>query len=323
MTTSSSNRSAQSVRLSSPAKVNLFLEVHGRRPDGFHELDTLMLTLDLGDELRVEFSDQPGVQLELSGPAASEDIPTDERNLASRAAKFLLDDAIERGLADPGRGLLLTLEKKIPSRAGLGGGSSNAAAACLGAAHLLGNHWDQEQLSTCLGSLGSDCAFFVNAAATGFARCQGRGEIVSALGVFDSDWHFVVIAPSLAISTPEVFAALGRGLSAECAPPSVHENLFFCPESEARLGLFNRLEAAALEAVPALGVWRDLLDENDAQHFLLSGTGSTYYGMYRSREEAEASLVRIRDAAGSRELPLRGSWVARPNGRGVHILPDE
>ena len=310
------------MRVSSPAKINPYLEVLCRRPDGFHDLDTLMLTLDLADELHLQVTREPGLRLKLGGPAASEDIPDDSGNLAWRAAAWVLDDAIARGLLDPKCGLDIFLHKKIPSRAGMGGGSSNAAAACWGSAQLLGNHWSRAQLDTCLGRLGSDCTFFLKAVSTGFARCQGRGEIVRPLNPIDLDWHVCLLTPALHISTPEVFAACERVLSERMEAPSVRENLFSCPESEARLGLFNRLEAAALEAVPALGVWRDLLDDHDAKHFLLSGSGSTFFGLYRSREEAGTCLARLRQAAQERGLPLRGSWIAQPRGAGVSELPD-
>jgi 4-diphosphocytidyl-2-C-methyl-D-erythritol kinase len=120
-----------------PAKLNLFLEVLARRPDGFHEVDTLLVALDRGDALRARLGAQPAgggqVALRLGGPAATPDVPSDRTNLAVRAAEGVL--ALASG---PPRSLWLELEKRVPSQAGLGGGSSDAVAAALASAELLG-----------------------------------------------------------------------------------------------------------------------------------------------------------------------------------------
>jgi len=309
------------VRMLAPAKVNPYLEVEGRREDGFHELDTLMVALDLADELELELCSTPGVHLALSGEYASDDIPSDERNLAVSASARVLADALERGTVPASTGINLSLSKKIPSQAGLGGGSSDAAAACLGTAILLGKGWQGGELRAWLADLGSDCVFFHDAAMTGFARCKGRGELVQALEPIDPSWCFALLAPDLRVPTGEVFGALTRALSEGAVLPSVPERLFFCPEAEARLGLFNRLEAAAQSAIPALGAWRNLLDQNGAQHYLLSGSGSTYFGLYRNQEEARASLQGLVRAASQSGLEVRGTWVAKPLGRGASQLP--
>ena len=114
------------VRLFSPAKLNLDLRALERRSDGYRELDTEMVLLDLGDELELARSSEPGVRLSLEGPALTDDIPSDERNLAVRAAQRVL---AEGGAEGGSAGLDLRLLKRVPSGAGLGGGSSNAAAA--------------------------------------------------------------------------------------------------------------------------------------------------------------------------------------------------
>ncbi len=322
MATEREQKNPAVVHVLAPAKVNPWLEVLHRRPDGFHELDTTMVALDLADELRLERSEEPGVQLSLSGPMASPDIPRDSSNLAVRAAEMVLDEAIRSRQSDGARGIRIELEKKIPSQAGLGGGSSDAAAACLGALQLLGEPWQAQQVRELLAGLGSDCVFFHDAATTGFARCKGRGELVETLDPIEASWSFALLAPALAVPTGEVFRALARALSAGVDGPSVPERLFSCTEAEARLGLFNRLEAAAQIAVPALSAWRDFLDQNDAQHFQLSGSGSTYFGMYRNQEDARASLDGLVHAAAESKLALRGTWVARPLGTGACLRAD-
>lgn len=308
-----------------PAKVNLWLDVLAKRPDGYHEVDTGILALDLADRLTVEVGDGPGVALELSGPMLSDDVPRDRSNLAVRAAELVLADARSAGQVERGTGLCLALEKRVPSRAGLGGGSSDAAAAMLGAAHALGFRLDPGLARTRLAALGSDCAFFLDAGATGFARCTGRGEHVVPLAVNDRAWTVALLAPDVACPTGAVYAALessgGRPLSARAQCSSVRESLLSRTEAEVRAGISNRLEAAALEAVPALRPWRDLLDENGAPHFTLSGSGSTFFGLFRDEAEARACLEELVRAARARRLAIRGTWSAHPSGTGAALAP--
>lgn len=303
------------VRVLAPAKVNLWLDVLGRRDDGFHELDTGMVALDLFDEVVVWRTRTPGITLELLGPAVTSDVPADASNLAARAAARVLEHSGCDG------GLALRLTKRIPSGAGLGGGSSDAAAALIGAAASLAVDLPVAHARSWLAELGSDCVFFFDAAATGFAQCQGRGELVRPRKITDPDWTFALVAPAVHVPTRDVYAALERCLSASPGWSSVREELFSCPEDELRLGLRNRLEAAALDAVRALRPWRQLLDETDARHFVLSGSGSTFFGIYRDEGEARRRLRAVVDAAGKRGLELRGHWLARPAGAGARRAP--
>ena len=302
-----------------PAKVNLWLDVKGRRDDGFHELDTGMLALDLFDELEVRETASGRVELEVGGPAATPDIPSGATNLAVRAAELQLRHAVTTGAASAESGLAIRLVKNVPSGAGLGGGSSDAAAALVGAAAALGVEVDHDLARGWLASLGSDCVFFLDAAVTGFARCIGRGELVEAREIGDESWTFALFAPDLPVPTKAVYGALGTALSEGGAMPSVRESLLSCPESELRLGLRNHLEAAALEAVPALRPWRQLLDANNASHFLLSGSGSTFFGVYSDGTEARRALDDLVGAAKALDLAVRGHWLLRPAGRGAVV----
>ena len=156
------------LRLLAPAKINLALEVLGRRPDGYHELDTVLTTIDLADELRL--ATHAGLDVRLAGAGGDEIDPAEE--LCGRAARALADAAAR---APDAR---IEVTKRIPVAAGLGGGSSDAAAVLRGLNMLWELHWPVERLEEVATQLGSDVPFFLHG---GTARCTGRGEIVEPL----------------------------------------------------------------------------------------------------------------------------------------------
>ncbi len=279
------------VRLRAPAKVNLSLAVLGKRPDGYHEVDTRLCALELFDRLEMVRAPGSGVRLELSGPFASPDVPADASNLAARAAQAALD------LAPGSDGLALRLEKHIPSGSGLGGGSSDAAAAWVGAATLLGlDPWSAAG-ERVLAALGSDCVFFWKAAMTGYARCLGRGERVEPAPAPASPACVALLVPAVSCPTGKVYAAFAG-----------------------RSGGPNELEPAALAAVPELRAWRETLDSCGGTRWQLSGSGSAFFAAHDDPALAAADLGRAQSAFRARGLVPRGSWMARVSGRGAEIL---
>lgn len=156
------------LRLRAPAKINLALEVTGRRPDGYHDIDTVMTTIDLADDVRL--SPAPALEVALAGPEAKGIDPTDD--LSGRAARALA--------AAAGRDPAVRIEvaKRIPSPAGLGGGSSDAAAVLRGLNVLWSLDWPLARLSEVAATVGADVPFFLHG---GAARCTGRGEVVEPL----------------------------------------------------------------------------------------------------------------------------------------------
>ena len=286
-------------------------------------MDTGLLALDLADEVRVARSEEPGVQLELSGSHISDDIPRDGRNLAARAAEVVLAHAVERGAVESNAGVRVHVVKNVPSGAGLGGGSADASAALVGTARALEVELAPGDSRSWLSALGSDCVFFVDAARTGFARCFDRGNRVVPLPLLDHTWSVALVAPRIHCRTADVYAALERSLSGGPESSSVREKLLSRPEVDVRDGLRNCLEAAALEAFPALLPWRNLLDENSARHYCLSGSGSTFFGLFRDVRDARVSLERVVRAATESGLDLRGHWLARPAGAGAVVVPGD
>lgn len=298
-------------RETAPAKLNLRLEVHGRRPDGFHELRTWMAAVDLCDRLEAAEVPRPGVHLRLEGPANSADIPSDERNLAVRAVLAGLERARSSGRRVP-PGVELRLHKEIPSQAGLGGASSDAAAALRALDALLDRELGPEVREELLAELGSDCVFFERARASGLALCLGRGERVRPLPPLPADWRFLVLTPAIACPTPAVFAAWAAGARVgepdrDGAPPGLPETW---SDGTLERWLVNELEPAARVAVPELGRWLDGLPGplEDSTRFVLTGSGSSVFALARSPQAARERLAAVR-AAG---VACRGAWILAP-----------
>ena len=206
-------------RASAPAKINLYLEVLGLRADGHHEIRTWMMAVEPSDSVAARATRGSGIALSLTGAQASPDIRADETNLAWRAAQAVLDHGRARGQVDTRAGLELALEKNIPSGAGLGGASSDAAAAWIAAQAALGFEVSISETQAGLERLGSDCAFFFQTARTGFGRCEGRGERVLEEVSPPTRWSVAILTPAVSASTAQVYAALRIRLSAK---PEVH-----------------------------------------------------------------------------------------------------
>ena len=285
-----------------PAKVNLVLAVVERRDDGFHELDTVMAALDWCDRLSID-PNSAAPPLVVTGPMNSPDIPLDEANLVVRTARAVaaLVDADAPNFV---------LEKELPSMAGLGGGSADAAAAAWLTARHLGLDPDAEAVRAVVASVGSDASFFLEARATGVARCRGRGEIVEPIELELPGW-ISLITPAVSVSTPAVFGALRPSDWSGAIEP------FNGWQSNAEWTSTNDLEVAAERVEPELVVWREALDETPGGRWLLSGSGSSYFAMHLSREAAEEALAAAVIAGKARDLGLRAQRVCRLRRAGV------
>lgn len=274
-----------------PAKINLGLEILGRRADGYHELCTIYQEIDLADDLVLE----PAANLSLV--CEGEPVPTGEDNLVLRAARLL---AAEAGVEPRAR---LRLRKRIPAQAGLGGGSSDAAAALRGLDRLWGTRMAEPRLRSLAAALGSDVPFFL---VGGCALGHGRGERLHRLPVPPPLW-VVVICPERGLSTKEVFAEAGVALT-----PARNCNIMqrFAHYYRTGQGLSelvrNDLEEAAVRLLPEVGAWRDRLARLGAAAAALSGSGSAVYGLFARRAEAVAAAGRVEPGARAFLCRLRG-----------------
>ncbi|MBL8891291.1 MAG: 4-(cytidine 5'-diphospho)-2-C-methyl-D-erythritol kinase [Planctomycetaceae bacterium] len=286
------------IRRFAPAKLNLWLSVGARQPDGFHQLETVMVPISLGDIIEVRPTDH-GVSLEVRQRYDFTDnadsvslIPTDDQNLIVRIAKaFLAHCKISSGVH-------FALYKSIPAGGGLGGASANAAITLLLLNELFDLRKTWQELATFSANFGSDIAFFTQTAA---ARCRGRGEVVDPIRYPNPNW-FVVVRPPFGLSTPAVFAKLAQDRSSNNAidrvsAESIGEDELRVPGNnglEPQVSVRNSLEAPAVKLRPELG---DVKKKVRACYPLtesMSGSGSCWFGVFRHRRQATWAANRLR-----------------------------
>ncbi len=268
------SKNPSSISVSSYAKVNLFLDVRGRRPDGYHEILTLMHEISLHD--RLTFTAIPrGIRLQCDSP----EVPCDSSNLAWRAAGLLKRRSPGHG------GVHIRIEKRIPPGGGLGGGSSNAAATLRGLNRLWGLGLRREELEALAARIGSDVPFFVRGRA---AVCRGRGEIVQPVRL-EERYYYVLVLPGFPVSTPDVYANLRMTLTSPKGSARLQHGVMVMGETNARKGAimpYNRLESSAFRLYPVLRRLKKEVLAVCPQGALLSGSGSSLFGICRTRREA-------------------------------------
>jgi 4-diphosphocytidyl-2-C-methyl-D-erythritol kinase len=274
------SRHGPAVRVFTPAKVNLFLEVLGRRTDGYHDLATLMVTVGLYDSLELRECPSGHIRLECDTPGLS----TGPDNLVYRAAELL------RSRFGVSVGVDVRLSKRIPLQAGLAGGSSDAAATLAGLNALWRLGQSSEQLGLLGAELGSDVTFFFHGPA---AWCTGRGEIVEPLPA-GRPLHLVLVCPSVGLSTASVFQALTP--TGEVVQGESLRRAFTTGDVE-ELGrlLHNRLQEPAERLCPEVGRLRRRLLELEPAGVLMSGSGTTVFALGRDAADAMRIARAMRD----------------------------
>jgi 4-diphosphocytidyl-2-C-methyl-D-erythritol kinase len=280
----------------SPCKVNLILNILGKRADGFHELETVMHPVNLFDEMDFARVTR-GFHLTCSDPA----LPTDAGNLVHRAATLFFQKTEIRD------GVRIHLEKKIPLAAGLGGGSGNAATTLLGLNEIFGKPLSVRALHDIAATLGSDIPFFLQ---TKPALGTGRGEKIEPLDFFPAmhGTAFVLIHPGFGISTPWAYQNLARFPSALNGTPGRAQKLIgLLQTSDLRTAgaeFYNSLEAPALDKYPLLSLFQQFLRENGAAATLMSGSGSTTFAVADDLAAAEKLAEKFKGKFGET------NWVA-------------
>jgi 4-diphosphocytidyl-2-C-methyl-D-erythritol kinase len=270
------------------AKINLNLRVLGRRPDGYHEIETVLQTISLHDSLVFE-PVSGAIDFEVAGTG---DVPGGESNLVLKAVAALA------GFRPRGAGARVRLEKSIPVGAGLGGGSSDAAAALVGLCRLWGVRPSEDDLRAAAVTLGADVPFFLTG---GTALATGIGTAVESLPDLDG-YALLVVSPGVKVATAEVYARVRPPLTPALKISSMAR---FIPtlrggstrgaEEWVRAG--NDLEPYARELCPAIGVIKDRLIAAGASVASMSGSGSSVFGIFRD-ERPLGALVRELESAG-------------------------
>jgi 4-diphosphocytidyl-2-C-methyl-D-erythritol kinase len=276
--------------LKSPAKINLFLEVLRKREDGYHQILSLIQAVDLCDELVLQ-KRETGVVISCDYP----DCPTDESNLAFKAASLLLEgEKIEEGVS-------IHIKKKIPISAGLGGGSSNAAATLKGINRLYQLQLPDKKLHALACRIGSDVPFFLY---SGQALVRGRGEEIEPINMYRDYW-LVLVCPHFEVSTKWAYQNVKISLTKRKKGVNFksleNKSIFFKSLRSFR----NDFEEVVNKRYPVVQKIKELLENSGALKSSMSGSGPTVYGAFDRKPQAEEVTKKL----------LRGDWFAESMGQ--------
>jgi 4-diphosphocytidyl-2-C-methyl-D-erythritol kinase len=263
------------VRLPAYAKVNLDLRVIGKRPDGYHELRTIFQTISLHDTLELSLTREPGISLAIK----DSDLPTGPENLVYRAIDKM---RAELGLTG---GVRADLHKVIPVARGLGGGSSDAAAALIGMLRLTKRKVPLARLIAIAASLGADVPFFLFG---GRALAVNRGDEIYPLPDLPHRYIVVVSPGNIGVSTKDAYQWVSEQLTKRLEPPNIVEFCALC-WSRQEQPLLNDFEGPVFSRYPRLGEIRAELLKRGAADAALAGSGSAVFGVFRNPARARRS----------------------------------
>ncbi len=307
------------VRVLAPAKLNLFLEVLRKRSDGFHEIQTLITAIDIYDFLELQPNESGDIELSCQwlpgwearspnshGPRRDGELPqgqvsqgqvsqgqvsqgqvwsplpSSKNNLVHQALSRL------REVSGSSCGATVRLRKSIPSEAGLGGASSDAAAAMAAANHAWRLGWSRKRLAELASELGSDLPFFFE---SGAAICSGRGENARSIRI--RPLHFVLLKPPVGLSTAAVYEACKPGQPQQDMGELEEAICHGSPQRIAKL-LFNRLEAPSEELTPWVNLAREHITASGSLTARMTGSGTCCFGVYRSARHARRAAAWLR-----------------------------
>jgi len=273
------------MKVCAPAKINLFLHVTGRRPDGYHTLFTLMVPVGLCDELTITVDAGPGdIRVACDDPR----LPADSSNLAFQAASVFLQRCENLPGFQPKPGIHISIRKQIPVAAGLGGGSSDAAAVLVGLNRHFGDPFTRDDLMRMGLGVGADVPFFV---------C-GRPAIVTGIGEnvqpypHSLSYHVLLVFPGIRVSTAEVYKNLDLGLT-NCEK-KLKKLLLGQQAFDAVCHTCNDLESFTLPMFPEIAAAKQVLVELGAASALMSGSGSAVFGLFDNLSKARNARETLR-----------------------------
>lgn len=270
----------EKMKVKAHSKINLTLNIVGKRPDGYHEVDMIMQTLDFGDTVSVEKM-LSGIEITGTG----NNVPYDSTNIAWKAAKLFFDVTGIRG------GAKIHIEKRIPVCAGMAGGSTDAAAALKALNSLYGKPLSTRVLIKVSAKLGADVPYCIMG---GTARARGIGEVLTPLKPFGKVW-VVVVKPCISISTPWAYSCLKYDTMAH---PDTDEAAKAIEEGNRNLVynlMGNSFEESVFAKYPEIADIKAKLKSMGADGALMSGSGSTVFGIYEDKSLAEEAFEHFKD----------------------------
>lgn len=277
------------VTLLSPAKVNLTLEVLGIRPDGYHEIRSIIQPVDLFDEVKIELSDGDGIKIGSKGLK----IPSGERNLAWTAADIFMKESGLRARVD------IFIKKAIPVGAGLGGGSSNAASILVGL-NKITKRLSNQDLVELSPKIGADVAFFIGCRS---ALAEGIGEKITPIRDLPL-FSYVLVNPGFEVSTRDIYKRWDKFRTGESKPDNLMETTTLF-----RTGSFplrNDLEQAAIDLYPEIKTLKDLLLSSGIEAVSMTGSGPTVFAVLKNEKEAIEINNYLKSGAKYRVFCVRG-----------------
>jgi len=283
------------VIIRAPAKLNLSLRVVGKRKDGYHLLDSVMVPVSLYDEIRIikKTGARRGRQSRIAVTCDHPGVPSGKKNLVYKAASLLLQG---KGVRQP---VQIKIFKRIPVGGGLGGGSSDAAATLVGLNRLWGLGHTVKKLRQLGVSLGADVPFFIPPRPS---RARGIGDLLTPLKKFPLLW-FVILYPGFQVSSARVYRQWRGKLTKTKVNTSITASL--TESAKLKTLLVNDLESVALRCYPRLGKLKERLASQGAAGVLMSGSGSSVFGLFNSRRSAAQAFRRLRKEEGSEAFLVR------------------
>jgi len=260
------------MKIHSPAKINLFLKITGKRPDGYHDLITLMCCIDLYDTISIAFNAK-----KISVICNNPKVPEDKTNLAHSAATLFLKSLNKQECVE------ICINKNIPVGAGLGGGSSNAASVLLGLNHYYGSPFSQEELMSMGQSIGADVPFFIFKKP---AIASGIGENLEAYEGL-TPYKILLIYPGFSVSTTKVYNNFNLGLTKIKKKHNFH--LSKNQEFNIEYHLYNDLEKVTASWYPDIIAVKEALLRHGARGALMTGSGPTIFGLFSNTEKAQSA----------------------------------
>ena len=282
----------QEIKIKSYAKINLALDIVGLRDDGYHLLETVMQKIGLADDITLKWKEDISDKAEIVLSASKPYLPRDERNLAYKAAQLMAEQAGVHGR------LNIQIRKKIPVTAGLGGGSSNAAAVITALNSLWNMGLNTWQLCAIGEKLGADVPFLVLVHNTGYecAFCEGTGEKMTALKR-GMKKHIVLAKPALAVPTREVFGEIDS-CRRKTYPDidSLIRGLRDRDDEKIFAGMANRLEDYTLNHYAEVRKLKEYMQKTEgAQKVLMSGSGPTVFAVYETYRDSKRACLALRE----------------------------